>query len=52
MCTPAGQDEYFLRVATPITDPASTPPELTEAEQAAQGKRAVELAGQYRTELL
>lgn len=52
MCTPAGQEEYFLRVANPVTDPASGPPELTEAEQAQQGKRAVELAAQYRTELL
>lgn len=52
MCTPAGQEEYFLQVATPIADPTSTPPQLTETEQTEQGKRAVRLAAQYRTELL
>lgn len=52
MCSPAGQDEYFLRVATPVADPTALPPELTESEQAQQGKRAVDLAAQYRTELL
>lgn len=52
MCTPAGQDEYFLQVADPVQSANSEPPKLTEAEQAERGKKAVELAAQYRTELL
>ncbi|MFG2502298.1 cupin domain-containing protein [Streptomyces sp. NPDC048441] len=52
MCTPAGQDEYFLRVADPVSGPDAAPPELTEAEQRERGRRAAELAAQYRTELL
>lgn len=52
MCTPAGQEEYFIRAANPISDPTSAPPELTEVELAQQGQRAVELAAEYRTEVL
>src|SRR5699024_10105112 len=52
MCTLAGQEEYFVQVASPVADPASAPAELTEAEQIQQRTRAVELAPHYRTELL
>lgn len=52
MCTPAGQDEYFLQVATPVAGATSTPPRLTEAQQAETRDRAARLADRYRTELL
>ncbi|PSL03691.1 Cupin domain-containing protein [Haloactinopolyspora alba] len=35
MCTPAGQEEFFLRIAPRVDRTATAPPELTEAEQAA-----------------
>ncbi|GAA3588644.1 hypothetical protein GCM10022222_86330 [Amycolatopsis ultiminotia] len=52
MCTPAGQEDYFRQVADPVPSANSEPPKLTEAEQAERGKKAAELAAQYRTELL
>ncbi|MFJ1542471.1 cupin domain-containing protein [Micromonospora chalcea] len=52
MCTPAGQDEYFLRVGDRVDGPTSPPPALTEEEQAERRDRAAALASDYRTELL
>jgi quercetin dioxygenase-like cupin family protein len=52
MCTPAGQDEFFLEVGDRVADRTSTPPKLTESEQAARRERAESLAPRYRTELL
>ncbi|WP_033296221.1 cupin domain-containing protein [Amycolatopsis jejuensis] len=52
MCTPAGQEEFFLRVADPVPSVNSAPPHLTEAEMAERGKLAQELAPEYHTELL
>ncbi|GAA4919890.1 cupin domain-containing protein [Streptomonospora salina] len=50
MCTPAGQDEFFLQVGSPIDGAA--PGEAAEAPQGAGRPRAAELAARYRTELL
>lgn len=52
MCTPSGQEEYFLRVGDRITDPTSLPRALTEDEQADRRRLAEDLAATYRTELL
>lgn len=52
MCTPAGQEEFFLQVADPVPSVDSAPPELTESEQRERGKKAADLAARYRTELL
>lgn len=52
MCTPAGQDDFFLQVADPVASATAQPPKLTEAELAERGKKATELASQYRTEML
>lgn len=52
MCTPAGQEEYFVKIASPVASAASTPPELSEAELTERQERATQLAAQYRTELL
>ncbi|KZM72018.1 cupin domain-containing protein [Nocardia terpenica] len=51
MCTPAGQDEYFLAVGLPVADP-DNPPALTDAEQDGILDRARRLAPKYRTEFL
>lgn len=52
MCTPAGQDEYFLRVGDEVAGNDAPPPRLTDEEQAERRRRAVELAPAYRTEML
>jgi hypothetical protein len=52
MCTPAGQDEYFQRVGDQVGSKDAPPPKLTEDEVAARRKRAVDLAPEYRTEML
>ncbi|GIH19573.1 cupin domain-containing protein [Rugosimonospora africana] len=52
MCTPAGQDEFFLRVGDPVNGPTATPPPLSDAEQTERKQRAEELAAEYRTEML
>lgn len=52
MCTPAGQEEYFLQVADRVPSASAQPPELTDAELAARGEKAAALAARYRTELL
>jgi uncharacterized cupin superfamily protein len=52
MCSPAGQEEFFLAVGKVVesrTDPA---PKLSEEEQDEFIKKAKALAPRYRTELL
>ena len=51
MCTPAGQDEFFMAVGVPV-ESRDAPPKLSKEEQAAKGKLAEELAPKYRTEML
>ncbi len=52
MCTPAAQDEYFLRVGDQVAGKDAPPPRLTDDEIAERRRRAAELAPAYRTELL
>ena len=52
LCSPAGQEEFFLEVGDRVADRTAPPPTLTELEQAARRERAVALAPRYRTELL
>ncbi|GAA5178520.1 hypothetical protein GCM10023322_05880 [Rugosimonospora acidiphila] len=52
MCTPSGQDEFFLRIGDLVDGPTAPPPSLTEAEQGERKERAARLAAEYRTELL
>jgi hypothetical protein len=52
VCSPAGQDEFFLAVGVPVDGRTAAPPELDEAAQAAFVARSQELAPRYRTELL
>jgi quercetin dioxygenase-like cupin family protein len=52
MCTPAGQEEFFLAVADRLESRTSPPPSLSEAEKAERGKKARALAVQYRSEFL
>jgi quercetin dioxygenase-like cupin family protein len=52
MCTPAGQEQFFLAVGDPVASRTSPPPRLSEAEKAARRAKAVALSAEYRTELL
>jgi uncharacterized cupin superfamily protein len=52
LCSPAGQEEFFLAVGVPVATRTEPPAALDEAGPAAFIAKAVALAPQYRTELL
>ena len=52
MCTPAGQDEFFMVVGVAVPSRTAPPPTLDAAAQAAFQAKAAALAPRYRTELL
>jgi quercetin dioxygenase-like cupin family protein len=52
MCSPSGQEEFFMAVGVPVASRTAPPPEFDEAAQAAFIAKAEALAPQYRTELL
>lgn len=52
ICSPAGQEEFFKEVGTPVATRTTPPPKLNAEQQAAFLKKAMELAPKYRTELL
>jgi quercetin dioxygenase-like cupin family protein len=52
ICAPAGQEEFFKEVGTPVATRTTAPPKLGKAAQEAFTKKVQELAPKYRTELL
>jgi quercetin dioxygenase-like cupin family protein len=52
MCSPAGQEEFFMEVGVPIAHRTEPPPRLDGQAQAAFIAKAMALAPKYRTELL
>lgn len=52
MCTPAGQEEFFMAVGDVVAGRTAPPPKLNEAERAERMQRAKSLAAMYRTELV
>jgi quercetin dioxygenase-like cupin family protein len=52
MCSPPGQEEFFLAVSEPVATRTEAPPALDEAATAAFIAKSQALAPQYRTELL
>jgi len=52
VCSPAGQEEFFLDVGVRVGSRTEAPPELDEAAQAEFVARVQELAPWYRSELL
>ncbi|MFF7561871.1 cupin domain-containing protein [Streptomyces pseudovenezuelae] len=52
MCTPAGQDEYFLRIGDVVADRDAPPPRLSQGEVMERRRLAAELAPAYRSEFL
>ena len=52
LCTPPGQEEFFLAIGEPDDSRIAPPPKLDEEQQKAKMKLAKELSAKYRTELL
>ena len=52
ICSPAGQEKFFLEVGVPVATRTTPPPKLSEKEQAAFIERVKAVAPKYRTELL
>jgi quercetin dioxygenase-like cupin family protein len=52
ICSPAGQEKFFLEVGVLVQSRTTPPPKLDEEQQAAFIKRVNELAPKYHTELL
>ncbi|MBV9677074.1 MAG: cupin domain-containing protein [Acidobacteriaceae bacterium] len=52
ICSPAGQEKFFLEVGIPVATRTTPPPKLDEAAQAEFKRKSQELAPKYRTELL
>jgi uncharacterized cupin superfamily protein len=52
LCSPAGQEEFFLEVGVRVATRAEAPARLDEAAEAEFRAKATALAPKYRTELL
>jgi uncharacterized cupin superfamily protein len=52
MCTPAGQEEFFITVGDPVDSRVAPPPKLGPTEQVKRIQRAKALSAKYRPELL
>jgi quercetin dioxygenase-like cupin family protein len=52
MCTPAGQEEFFMAIGTPVESRTSPAPTLSDAEKEAFMRKAQMLAPRFRTEVL
>jgi uncharacterized cupin superfamily protein len=52
ICSPAGQEKFFIEVGVPVATRTTPPPKLDEKEQAAFIVKVKALAPKYRTELL
>jgi quercetin dioxygenase-like cupin family protein len=52
ICSPAGQEEFFKEVGTPVATRTAPHPKVDAAQEAAFIKKVIELAPKYRTELL
>ena len=52
IASPAGLEDFFRELGVPVATRTTAPPTLNPAEQEAFGKRALELAPKYKTEML
>jgi hypothetical protein len=52
ICSPAGQEKFFMEIGVPVATRTTAPPKPSEEQQAALMKKAEELARRYRTEFL
>ncbi len=52
ICSPAGQEKFFIQAGTPVATRTTAPPKLDEKQQAEFIEKVKALAPMYRTELL
>jgi hypothetical protein len=52
ICSPAGQENFFMELGVKVATRTTAPPKLSPDEQAAFLKKAKEITPRYRTELL
>jgi quercetin dioxygenase-like cupin family protein len=52
ICSPAGQENFFLEVGVPVATRTTPPPELDEKQESEFIQKVKALAPKYRTELL
>ena len=52
ICSPAGQEKFFMEVGVPVATRTTPPPKPSEKEQAAFIEKVKALAPKYHTELL
>jgi quercetin dioxygenase-like cupin family protein len=52
ICSPAGQEEFFVKVGVPVESRTAAPPKLNQQQEAEFRAKAGALAPQYKTELL
>jgi hypothetical protein len=52
ICSPAGNDKFFLEVGVPVATRTTPPPRLDEEQMIQFLKKVKEIAPKYRTELL
>jgi quercetin dioxygenase-like cupin family protein len=52
LCSPAGQEKFFLEIGVPVTTRTTPPPQLDKDAQESLAAKAQELAPKYRTEFL
>lgn len=52
LCAPAGQEELFLSIGSPVHSRTAPPPIVSAEAQAEKGKLLAALARKYRTEIL
>lgn len=52
ICSPSGQEEFFMKVGVPVATRTTPPPNLDESAQALLKAKAEALAPKYRTEFL
>jgi len=52
ICSPAGQENFFMELGVKVATRTTAPPKLSPDEQAAFMKKAKEITPRYRTELL
>lgn len=52
VCSPAGQEKFFMEVGVPVATRTTPPPKLSQSKEAAFIQKVIALAPKYRTELL
>ena len=52
LCSPAGQEEFFMEIGVPVATRTTAPPKPDPIAQAAWKAKAGALAAKYRTEFL